>query len=272
MSQSKGTFKRRIYSLVETASYEDIQKKHLDFFDIFIMVLISLNILAIILESFKKIGARYHSAFSSFEIFSVVIFTIEYLLRIWSCTVNPRYSKPVLGRLKFVFSPLSIIDLMAILPFYLPMLLPFDLRFLRAVRLFRLLRVLKFGRYSESMKLFGKVLKSKKAELVSSFLIIGILLIISSSLLYYVERDAQPDKFSNIISSMWWGVATLTTVGYGDVYPITWPGKLFGAIISLLGIGLFALPTGILSAGFIEAIKDTNCSDKICPYCGRKLG
>lgn len=264
--------KLRVYSLVEAVSSEDIHRKHLDFFDIFIMALISLNILAIILESFEKIGARYHSVFKSFEIFSIVIFTIEYLLRIWSCTVNPDYSKPVLGRLKFVISPLSIIDLMAILPFYVPMFLPFDLRFLRAARLLRLLRILKFGRYSESMKLFGKVLKSKKAELVSSFLIIGILIIISSSLLYYVERDAQPDKFSNIISSMWWGVATLTTVGYGDIYPVTWPGKLFAAIVSLLGIGLFALPTGILSAGFIEAIKDRNCSDKICPHCGGKLG
>lgn len=272
MNASKKKLKLRVYSLVEAVSSEDIQQKHLDFFDIFIMALISLNILALILESFEKIGVRYHSAFISFEIFSVAIFTIEYLLRIWSCTVNPKYSKPILGRLKFVFSPLSIIDIMAILPFYLPMLLPFDLRFLRAARLFRLLRVLKFGRYSESMKLFGKVLKSKKAELVSSFLVIGILLIISSSLLYYVERDAQPDKFANIVSSMWWGVATLTTVGYGDVYPITWLGKLFGAIISLLGIGLFALPTGILSAGFIEAIKDNNCSDKTCPHCGKKIG
>jgi voltage-gated potassium channel len=268
MSQSKGTFKRRVYSLVETVSYEDIQQKHLDFFDIFIMALISLNVIAVILESFEPLRLRYHSEFIIFEIFSVIVFTIEYLLRLWSCTINPTYTKPFWGRVRFIASPLAIIDLMAILPFYLPMLLPFDLRFLRAARLFRLLRVLKFGRYSESMKLFGKVLKNKKAELVSSFLIIGILIIISSSLLYYVERDAQPDKFSNIISSMWWGVATLTTVGYGDIYPVTWPGKLFAAIVSLLGIGLFALPTGILSAGFIEAIKDRNCSDKICPHCG----
>jgi voltage-gated potassium channel len=271
MSQSKGAFKRRIYSLVETVAYEDIQQKHLDFFDIFIMALISLNVVAVILESFEPIRLRYHSEFSIFEIFSVIVFTVEYLLRLWSCTINPTYAKPFWGRVRFSVSPLAIIDLMAILPFYLPILLPIDLRFLRAVRLLRLLRVLKFGRYSDSMKLFGQVLKNKKSELTSALIILLILLIISSSLLYSVEKEAQPDKFPNILASMWWGVATLTTVGYGDVYPITWPGKLFGAIISLLGIGLFALPTGILSAGFIEAIKEKNCSEKKCPHCGGAL-
>ncbi len=271
MEISKRSLKTRVYALIEAVSKEDINQKHLDSFDIFIVVLISLNVVAVILGSFEPLQIRFHSEFVKFEIFSVIVFTVEYLLRLWSCTITPTYAKPFWGRIRFVVSSLAIIDLIAILPFYLPMILPIDLRFLRAVRLLRLLRVFKLGRYSDSMKLFGQVLKNKKSELASALIVLLILLVISSSLLYSVEKEAQPDKFPNIIASMWWGVATLTTVGYGDVYPITWIGKIFGALISLLGIGLFALPTGILSAGFIEAIRDKNCSEKICPNCGADL-
>jgi voltage-gated potassium channel len=150
------------------------------------------------------------------------------------------------------------------------MLIPFDLRFIRAFRLLRIIRVFKIGRYSEAAKLFGRVLRSKKIELITAIAIIFILLIISSSLLYYVEHDAQPDKFRNIPEAMWWGVVTLTTVGYGDIFPITPLGKILSSIISLLGIGLFALPTGLLSAGFIEEIKKKE-TIRNCPHCGKKL-
>ena len=127
------------------------------------------------------------------------------------------------------------------------------------------------GRYSESIKLFGKVLRAKKEELLIVVFAVFILLTISSSLLYYVEHEAQPEMFSNIPAAMWWGVATLTTVGYGDIYPITPAGKFLGAIISLLGIGLFALPAGILSSGFIEEIRRRKNKIRKCPHCGAKL-
>lgn len=127
------------------------------------------------------------------------------------------------------------------------------------------------GRYSESMKLFVKVLKAKKEEIFIIIFVIFILLTISSSLLYYIEHEAQPKVFSSIPAAMWWGIATLTTVGYGDVYPITSLGKFLGAIISLLGIGLFALPTGILSAGFVEEIRKRREGEKVCPHCGQNL-
>jgi voltage-gated potassium channel len=153
----------------------------------------------------------------------------------------------------------------------LPMLIRLDLRFLRAVRLIRIFRVFKVGRYSESMKLFGNVLKAKKEQLVITLFAVFILLTIASSLLYYVENEAQPDAFSSIPSTMWWGVSALTTVGYGDMYPITPIGKILGAIISLLGIGLFAMPTGILSAGFVEEIRRRREQDKVCPHCGERL-
>lgn len=169
-----------------------------------------------------------------------------------------------------MLTPLALIDLFAFLPFYIPMIIPFDLRFLRGFRLLRLIRVLKIGRYSEVVKLFGRVFKAKIAELMTAISLIFVLLIISSSLLYYVEREAQPDKFSSIPQAMWWGVVTLTTVGYGDIYPITTMGKIMASVISLLGIGLFALPTGILSAGFVEEIKK-KVKVKKCQHCGAEL-
>ncbi len=263
--------KRKVYAMVENVSYEDLRTPKFDPFNIFIIVLIALNILAVILETVEGIYALASKFFGYFEAFSVIVFTIEYILRVWTCTLNEQYKNGLTGRIKFIFTPLAIIDLFAFLPFYIPMIIPFDLRFLRGLRLLRLIRVLKIGRYSEAVRLFGRVLSAKKAELLTSVFIIFVLLIISSSLLYYVEREAQPNKFSSIPQAMWWGVVTLTTVGYGDIYPVTPLGKFLSSIISLLGIGLFAMPTGILSAGFVEEIRARKEGRKKCPYCGADL-
>lgn len=260
--------KKRTYEILDIASPGDILSR---IFDIFIVALIFINVVAVVLETIQGLSNQFSNVFKILEIFSVIIFTIEYILRIWSSTENPKYRNPITGRFRFTLTPLALVDLFAILPFYLPLLIPFDLRFLRAVRLIRLFRLFKIGRYSESMKLFGRVLKSKKEELFIAIFAVFILLIISSSLLYYVETEAQPEAFSSIPAAMWWGVSTLTTVGYGDVYPITPLGKFLGAIISFLGIGLFAMPTGILSAGFIEQIRARKSTEKICPKCGERL-
>jgi len=264
--------KKKVYALVEVVSHEDLVTRKFDAFDIFIIVLIVLNILAVILETVKSIHDLFPHLFRYFETFSVIVFTIEYALRVWTCTVNEKYKNPISGRIRFVLTPLALVDLLAFLPFYIPMVIPFDLRFLRAFRLLRLIRVLKIGRYSEAVKLFGRVLNAKKAELFTAIFVIFVLLIISSSLLYYVEHEAQPDKFKNIPEAMWWGVVTLTTVGYGDIYPITPVGKFFASVISLLGIGLFAMPAGILSAGFVEEIKTKKMTRDKCPRCGADLG
>ncbi len=260
--------KKRTYEILDIASPGDILSR---IFDIFIVALIFINVVAVVLETIQSLSNQFSNVFKILEIFSVIIFTIEYILRIWSSTENPKYRNPITGRFRFTLTPLALVDLFAILPFYLPLLIPFDLRFLRAVRLIRLFRLFKIGRYSESMKLFGRVLKSKKEELFIAIFAVFILLVISSSLLFYVETEAQPEAFSSIPAAMWWGVSTLTTVGYGDVYPITPFGKFLGAIISLLGIGLFAMPTGILSAGFIEQIRARKTEEKICPKCGERL-
>ena len=265
-----GHLKSRIHSILEPAYNQDPEISRKDWFGKFIVALIILNISAVILSTVEPIGQKFSRQFHFFEIFSVIIFTVEYLLRIWTVTVISKYRHPILGRARFMTTPLAVVDLLAILPFYIPMLIACDLRFLRALRLFRILRLLKLGRYSDSLKTVGNVFSAKRGELMITVFIIGILLILSSSLIYYAEREAQPEQFSSIPSSVWWSVVTLTTVGYGDVFPVTTTGKVFGAVISFLGIGLFALPAGILGAGFLEELRKKKGGSK-CPHCGGLL-
>ncbi len=240
-------------------------------FSIFILTLISLNVIAIVLETVESLSSRYALFFRTFDVFSVSIFTIEYLLRLWSCTSSDRFKAPIKGRLRFAVTPLALVDLLAILPFYLPMILPFDLRFIRAVRLFRLSRLFKMGRYSNAFQTFGNVLREKRGELLVTVFVATILLFITASLMYYAENEVQPEAFSSIPAAMWWGVITLTTVGYGDVYPITTMGKMLGMIVAVLGIGMFALPAGILGSGFVEAFQRMQKKQRICPHCGKDI-
>jgi voltage-gated potassium channel len=262
-------YKNRIYEILEVASEDDAVSRA---FDVFIIALIFFNVLAVILETVESLAARYAQFFATFEIISVAVFTVEYILRLWVCTAAGKEIHPLIGRLRFIANPMSLIDLAAILPFYLPVMIPLDPRFLRALRLFRLFRLFKMGRYSESLQTLGNVLKSKKEEIIVTFFVISLLLVFASSVIYYVEHDAQPEAFSSIPAAMWWGVATLTTVGYGDVYPITPIGKFLGAVIALLGIGMFALPAGILASGFAEELQKKRQKERIiCPHCGKDI-
>lgn len=264
--------KQRTYEILELAPPGDLASR---IFDIFIMTLIFLNLIAVALETVESFWLQYHVYLEYFELFSVIVFTIEYVLRIWSCTVVEDFQAPVKGRIKFILTPLALIDLLAILPFYLPLLIS-DLRFVRSLRLFRLLRILKLGRYNESLKTLGYVIKSKKEDLIVIFSTVLILLFLASSMIYFVEHDAQPEAFPSIPESMWWGVITLTTVGYGDVYPVTLLGKLMAAMLAILGIGLFALPAGILASGFAEEVEARRIIKiqplaKNCPHCGKEI-
>lgn len=244
--------KKRVYEILEIAKNDDTASR---VFDIFILSLISLNILAVILSTVETLSNKYFDFFRFFEVFSVSVFTIEYILRVWSCTANEQFHRPYIGRIKYIVTPLALIDLFAILPFYLPMFIPLDLRFIRAFRLFRVFRIFKMSRYSRSMRTLKEVLKEKKEELLLVVFVAVVLLIIFSSLMYFIEKDVQPEAFSSIPAAMWWGIMTLTTVGYGDIYPITTLGKIIGALIAFLGIGLFALPAGILGSGLVEAVQ-----------------
>ena len=240
-------------------------------FQLSIMTLISINVVAVVMETVESFSVRYETFFDIFELFSVIVFTGEYLLRIWSCVENEEFAGSLKGRLRFSFTPLAIVDLLAILPFYLPMIFPVDLRLIRGIRLFRLFRLLKMGRYSQSLRTVAAVFKEKKEELMITVFAVLILLVFASSLLYFVEHEAQPEKFSSIPHSMWWAVAALTTVGYGDVHPITPLGKFLGATIAFLGIGIFALPAGILASGFNEVIQKRKAEPKTCPHCGKDV-
>lgn len=260
--------KRRIFEILELAEADDLLSR---IFDIFILSLISLNVVAVILQTVSRLSDNYASFFYLFELFSVATFTVEYLLRIWSCTADERFSAPLTGRLRFAITPMALVDLIAILPFYLPFAVSLDLRFVRAIRLLRLLRLFKLGRYSTSLKTLGNIFRQKKEELYITAFIVTIMLIIASSLMYFIENEAQPKAFSSIPAALWWGVATLTTVGYGDIYPVTALGRLLGAVIAVLGIGMFALPAGILSSGFAEEISKRNSNQKKCPQCGSEI-
>lgn len=243
--------RKRVYSLVSPSLKRDDPNL---WFDIFIIILISLNVIAIILESEEKIRVEFQKYFYWFEVFSVVVFTIEYLLRLWTYVEIDKYQHPLKGRLRWIFSPMALIDLLAILPFYLPFL-GIDLRFLRILRLFRIFRIIKVARYSSAMRVLASVVKQKKEELIISLFFCGIMTVLCATMLYYAERSVQPEAFGSIPRAMWWSIITLTTVGYGDVYPITAFGKVMASMVAVLGIGLYALPTGILASGFSSALE-----------------
>jgi voltage-gated potassium channel len=259
--------RKRVWEIVEVSKSTDVTSK---IFDGLILSLIFLNVAAVILESVEVFEQRFHLAFEVFEIFSVVVFTLEYLARSWSCVESSRYANPMRGRLRYFFHPLTLIDLLAILPFYLTFL-PVDLRVIRMLRLLRIFRLAKLTRYSTSIRLFGRIFKDKKEELLLTCMLMLGLIVIVSALMYFAEHDAQPDKFPDIPSTMWWSVVTLTTVGYGDIYPVTTIGKIFAGISAVLGIGMFALPTGILGASFVEEIQKQKAGRKCCPHCGEEL-
>jgi voltage-gated potassium channel len=245
------------------------------YFDVFMVVLITLNVFIVTIETLPGLHEHFLLAFTLFDTFSVAVFTVEYVLRMWVITVSPDYRRPLLGRLRYMVTPLALVDLLAIAPFYIPLFLPMhlaDLRFLRILRLVRIFRIFKLSRYSEAVKTLERVLYNKKEQLAATFFILVLLLIFSSSLIYYAEHDAQPEEFSSIPAAMWWGVITLATVGYGDVYPVTVLGKIIGGFVSIIGIGLFALPAGIFASGFAEelATKRLSCAT-VCPHCGKPL-
>ena len=219
-------------------------------FDKFIYLLIIVNVVAMILESHVSIRDVYGDLFRVFESISIYIFSFEYIYRIRLAYMDKR----IRGVAKYVFSTFGLIDLISILPFYLNQFIKVDGRFLRILRLFRLTRIFKLGRESSSLKLFIKALKGVKNELRFTLFLSALAILFSASAIYYLENEAQPDKFSSITESIWWATVSLATVGYGDVYPITAGGKIFASIISLIGIGIVAIPTGIISASFVEEI------------------
>lgn len=222
--------------------------------DGFLMALIGLNVLAFVLETVEYLAVRYDPWFDTVLHFSIAVFTLEFVLRVWTAPLDTAglYTASVRGRLRFLLSPMMLVDLAAILPYYLGWMAGVDLRFLRLIRL---LWILKITRYLPAMSSLGRVLKRERRTLAAVMVIMLIMLFIASSLVYLLEHERQPEHFASIPHAMWWGMATLTTVGYGDVVPISPMGRVLGMVIMLLGIGTFALPAGILASGFAEERK-----------------
>lgn len=246
-------FRHRIFEIISKADDGDLLSK---IFDGLIMGLIFLSVLSIILESFESINQRFSAVFHVFEVISVVVFSLEYLLRIFTADfLFPESKHP---RLKYIFSAMAMIDLAAILPFFLPFI-SVDLRFLRMARLFRLfrlLRVFKLGRYFDALMIVVSVIRKSASQLIVSVALCLFVMLFSAIIMYTIENPVQPQQFPNVIASLWWAICTLTTVGYGDIYPVTGIGRFLAAVISLVGIGIIAIPTGIIAAGFSSAIEE----------------
>lgn len=220
----------------------------------FIILLILANVAAVMLQSYPPYAAAYDHAFWLFELFSVIVFSIEYVARLWCIVEAPRYRglSPARARMRYALSPLALIDLAAILPFYLSFLFTVDLRFLRVLRL---LRLLKLSHYFPGLDVFLYVLRVQLPSLAAASLVMLVLILFSACLMFLLEGDAQPEQFGSVAASVWWAVVTLTTVGYGDITPVTSLGKVLGAIIMLLGVGTVALPAAMLAGRFSEEIQ-----------------
>lgn len=260
------TFRKRLYLTLEPTEKGGILER---IFEFMLIVIIVLNIFAIVMDSVDEYDVRYREFFQNFEIFSVIFFTLEYALRLYSIVENPKYKNLVSGRIKYACTPLAIIDLLAFLPFYFTFL-PFDLRFLRIFRLMGLFRMFKVARYLHALTIFRRVVYDRREQLILSIILILFMLIIISTIMFYAEHEAQPIVFSSIPATMWWGIATLTTVGYGDMVPITTLGKILGGMFAVVGFGLLALPAGILSSGFFEFMHNAKKTIK-CPHCGKDI-
>ena len=228
----------------------NVADKPSQYVDMILFILIVLNIAAVCLESVRHIGNEYKVAFNAFEFFSVIIFSIEYVLRVWSAPARNDLgnSTNIIKRMKYIFSFTGLIDFLAIIPSILPYFFGgLDLRWLRVLRL---LRLLKISNYSSALEDFFSAIKADWRSFSAALYLMVIALFLSSALMYIAEHDSQPEKFSSIPETMWWGLITLTTVGYGDVSPVTPLGKIIGAFTAIMGVCTVALLTGIVASAF----------------------
>lgn len=242
------TLKKRIFEIVSIGNRSDIPST---LFDFFIVAVIAVNLFVTLFLTYEQ-SAPYEEILSTVELVTILIFIVEYVLRVWTS----EYLFPGCSRSEAVFrfavSFYGIIDLLTILPYFLPLIFPAGavaFRMFRVVRIFRLFRI---NAQNDAFNVIINVLKEKKNQIISSVSMVLIFMMAASLCMYSLEHDAQPDNFKNAFSGIWWSVSTLLTVGYGDIYPVTTMGRVMAIAISFLGVGLVAIPTGIISAGFVE--------------------
>ena len=258
--------KKRVYNLLFNPGLDD---KAARWVNIILVALIVISSLTAVLETVETLSAQFGIGFRIVEDVAILLFTLEYIARIWACTEDKKYRGFISGRIYFALQPLSIIDFLAIIPFYLPMI-GADLVMLRLMRLVRIARILKLARYNKAILILFKVARSKKEEIGVTFFISTLLLVIAASLAYAVEHEAQPEAFSSIPAALWWAIVVASTIGFGDVVTATIAGKIITVFLALLGIGVVALPTATLAAGFQEALSE-EVKENICPHCGRNI-
>ncbi len=264
----------RVWEIVESGRAGDRVSMA---FDIFILAAIVVSISGLLLGTVESMYVRAPDMFILIEGVTVGIFTVEWLLRLWGCVEDGSgaYGHPVWGRVRYIFSPMTLVDLIAILPFYIVLAVPvygLDLRFLRVIRLAA--RVVRLGRYSQTMTNLGRVLFNTRGELGAVIGMFALLLLIVASLMYFAENGVQPDTFSSIPASMWWGIIAVSTVGSVEAVPVTTFGRMLTAGLAILGIGLIALPAGILGNGFVAEARrqrENRESPTRCPHCGGLL-
>ncbi len=240
--------KKRVFDIIQIGHTGDFVSI---LFDVLLTGAILCNLFIAIFDTFEA-SAPYKGLLNVLEWITVLGFTVEYALRVW--TARYLYPRQTQGRarLKYIFSFGGLIDLLSFLPFYLPLYFPAGIVAFRTLRIMRILRLFQLDRYYDAFNVIADVLKRKRDQIFSSMMILLMLMMASSLCMYGLEHDAQPDVFQNAFSGFWWSASTLLTVGYGDIYPITVPGKILGIFITFLGVGMVAIPTGILSAGFVE--------------------
>ena len=241
--------RQRVFEIIEIGAPEDHVSRAYDMVN---MASIVINLLVSILYTFESIRNQYGALLLSIEAFTVAFFAVDYCLRLW--TAKYRYpKKSELWALKaYICSFSGIVDILSFLPYYLPVFFPSGAAAFRLFRVMRFFRLFRINAYYDSFNVISEVIDSKRQQLISSVFIIVILMVASSLCMYSLEHEAQPAVFTNAFSGMWWAVSTLLTIGYGDIYPVTDVGKIFSIVITFLGVGMVAIPTGIISAGFVD--------------------
>ncbi len=242
----------KTYQLLESETRKNFTAKAIN---LFLIILIVTNVIAAIFESEPAYHETFHQEFAVFEFISLSIFCVEYLLRVWCCIESPKYrsTSAFKARTSYIFTPMALIDLIAILPFLIALFFTIDLR---TLRLLRVLRLLKLTHYFKGFNIFINVISKELKSISAAMMVMVFLIIIAASLMHSVEGKVQPDVFGSIIQSFWWAVVTMTTVGYGDVVPITGIGKAISTFIMLVGVGLVALPAAMLAARFGEELRE----------------
>jgi voltage-gated potassium channel len=241
------SLRRRAYGVLE-----ETEPGSLQLLDVLLVLLIILNVLAVMLETVDAFAERHRTALLLFEIASVALFSVEYLARLWVCVERSGHAHPLKGRIRYALTPIALVDLLAIAPFFLGLLVNVDLRWLRMLRL---LRVFKLTRYSAALNALLDVFREELGIILAATMILLVMLVLAAGGIYLFEHEAQPQAFASMPGALWWAVTTLTTVGYGDVTPVTLGGRIFGGLVMLIGIVMVALPAGILASALSEHIR-----------------